>query len=334
MPTTSTLEQTKLDRPNLERLRGLRATLVAFLFPGASDAWLAVLRIGLGLQMILVCLSMRRDWSHLFARTSGVWIDRDLLEALLTAQAPFAPRFGWLLSLGDQFGIKEQIVLTATWICLLLAASGLLVGFCCRTCAILAWFLQQCAVNSGGLLSYGMDNFTAIGLFYLMVAPFPDRYCLDRYIWKSSIKDRHLHGFFQRALQLQLCIIYFFAGLAKLLGSGWWNGENLWMALTRPPFNVLPEHLIMSFHWALPIAGILVCFLETGYPFFIWPKRTRLVWLVSVIAMHVGIGLTMGLYLFALIMIILNVAAFGPGTLFSESANQAAAELSEAQTKV
>jgi hypothetical protein len=29
--------------------------------------------------------------------------------------------------------------------------------------------------------------------------------------------------------------------------------------------------------------------------------------------MHVAIGLTMGMYLFALIMIVLNLAAFGPG---------------------
>jgi hypothetical protein len=28
--------------------------------------------------------------------------------------------------------------------------------------------------------------------------------------------------------------------------------------------------------------------------------------------MHVAIGLTMGMYLFALVMIVLNVAAFGP----------------------
>ncbi len=29
--------------------------------------------------------------------------------------------------------------------------------------------------------------------------------------------------------------------------------------------------------------------------------------------MHVAIGLTMGMYLFAFVMIVLNVAAFGPG---------------------
>jgi hypothetical protein len=165
-----------------------------------------------------------------------------------------------------------------------------------------------------------MDNFTTIGLFYLMLAPFPDRYCLDRKIWKSPIRDRHLHGFFQRVLQLHLCIIYFFAGLTKCLGSGWWNGDNMWLALTRPPFNVLPVSVIVSWQWFLPFAGIGVCLLETCYPFFIWPKRTRLVWLAGIIGMHIGIGVTMGLYLFGLIMIILNLAAFGPGLLFPEKA--------------
>jgi Vitamin K-dependent gamma-carboxylase len=244
-----------------------------------------------------------------------------LLEALLNTQAPFVPRLGWLVSIGDHLGLNEEIVLRAAWIALLLAGCGLLVGFCCRISAILAWFLQLCAVGSGGLLTYGVDNFTTIGLFYLMLAPFPDRYCLDRYIWKSPIKDRNLHGFFRRVLQLHLCIIYFFAGLAKCLGSGWWNGDNMWMALTRPPFNVLPVNLIISWERVLPFAGIAVCLLETGYPFFIWPKRTRFVWLTAVIGMHVGIAVTMGMYLFGLIMIVLNMATFGPGTLFPDRAN-------------
>jgi hypothetical protein len=45
---------------------------------------------------------------------------------------------------------------------------------------------------------------------------------------------------------------------------------------------------------------------------FIWPRHTRLIWLVSAIAMHCGIAIFMGLYLFGLIMIVLNIAAFGP----------------------
>jgi hypothetical protein len=65
----------------------------------------------------------------------------------------------------------------------------------------------------------------------------------------------------------------------------------------------------------LPLLGILVCLIETGFPFFIWPKRTRLIWLLCVLGMHAGIGLTMGLYLFSLVMIVLDLAAFGPGVM-------------------
>jgi hypothetical protein len=35
--------------------------------------------------------------------------------------------------------------------------------------------------------------------------------------------------------------------------------------------------------------------------------------------MHIAIGLTMGMYLFALVMIVLNAAAFGPSFVFHQS---------------
>jgi hypothetical protein len=55
--------------------------------------------------------------------------------------------------------------------------------------------------------------------------------------------------------------------------------------------------------------------LEIGYPFFIWHEKTRKIWLIGICAMHVGIGLAMGMYLFAFVMIVLNVAAFGTGLI-------------------
>ena len=68
----------------------------------------------------------------------------------------------------------------------------------------------------------------------------------------------------------------------------------------------------------LPALGIAILILETLYPIFIWPARTRPIWLSAIICMHIGIGFTMGLYLFSFIMIVLNLAAFGPEYLFRE----------------
>jgi hypothetical protein len=112
-------------------------------------------------------------------------------------------------------------------------------------------------------------------------------------------------------LQVHLCFVYFIGGLAKFLGSGWWDGSNLWRSLVRPPFNLVPPDLLIRFKYALPLLGISICLLEVSYPVFIWMKRTRRIWLGCILAMHAAIGLMMGLYLFGLVMIVMNLAAFG-----------------------
>jgi len=163
----------------------------------------------------------------------------------------------------------------------------------CRSAAIAAWFLHLSAIKSSALLSYGVDNFTSIGLFYLMLSPLPDHLALDSRWRKWPPKNAQLESFWQRVLQLHLCVIYFFSGLTKLLGSGWWNGESLWRALTRPPFDIVPSEMLIRGKYLFIPLGLGICLLETSYPIFIWPRRTRLIWLVGVIAMHGAIAVLM-----------------------------------------
>src|SRR4029077_7664675 len=106
----------------------------------------------------------------------------------------------------------------------------------------------------------------------------------------------------------------------KCAGIGWWNGTSIWRALTLPPFNFVDAEMLRRWNFMLPIAGVLICLLETAYPFLIWNRRAQASCLICVCAMHVMIGLTMGMYQFALIMIMLNLAAFGPGFAFNRSA--------------
>ena len=282
------------------------------------DNWLAVLRIGLGFLLLLYALSLRSDWNYLFAGTDGGMNGRILSEALLSSQSPLVPRLGWLVTLGSAVGLGERQVLFLSWWFLLCASAGLIVGFLSRSLAIIAWFIHLCVAKSGGLVAYGVDNFTTIGLFYLMWSPLPDRWSFDwRPGGKAQAKDPRLSGFFRRVLQIHLCIIYFTSGIAKCLGSGWWNGSNLWRSLTRPPFNVLPPEVLVHGEFFFPLVGGLICLLEASYPFLVWNRSTRLPALLAICLMHLMIGLGMGMYLFALVMIVLNLAAFGPGFSFS-----------------
>ena len=279
-----------------------------FLFPVETDSWLTLLRLGLGLEVTLYAFSLRTDWAYLFSGTA-----RKVAEALLSLQGDFIPNLGWFVALAARCGVPEKTVLLLAWLGLFVSGCALLIGVGCRFSAIAAWFLHLCAAKSAGFFSYGMDNFMTIGLFYLMLSPLPDRASLDWRLRDLRPTSPELLGFWHRVLQLHLCVIYFFSGLTKCLGSGWWDGSNVWSALIRPPFCVIDPEILVRWKDFLALAGILVCLLECGYPFFIWSSRTRKIWLFGVCAIHLVIGVTMGMYLFSLVMIVLNVAAFGPG---------------------
>lgn len=303
-------------------IRTFTRRLEGFLFSPAADTWLGILRIGIALQVINYCLSLRVEWNDLFSLDHTGLIRRDLSEAILSAQSHFIPRMGWLVDCASHFGATEQTTLTMTWWCLLGAAFLLLAGLGSRAAAIVTLLLHLCAVKSTGGLTYGVDNFISIGLFYIMIAPLPDGWAADSWLRRAPRKNLQLQGFHRRVLQLHLCLIYLFGGITKCAGPGWWDGVSIWRALIRPPFDLLPPETLLAWKSLFPVLSISVCLLETGYPVFIWLRKTRTFWLLSIIMMHLAIGLAMGLDVFALVMITLNLAAFGSDfTLSGKLAN-------------
>lgn len=283
-----------------------------FLFPAQTGHWLSFLRIGLGLQVLLYVLSLNRDWNLIFGGPPQGLLGRDVGDAMTFVQSPLIPRLAWIISPLSKAGLNESAALAVVWWALLVLGGLMLLGLFCRPVALATWFLQLACAESGGLLSYGADNLTTIGLFYLIIAPWPDPWSLDRILGPRPTGDPRASGFHRRVLQLHLCLIYFFAGLTKCLGAGWWNGTNIWRSLTIPPFDVLPIHWMASVGFLLPIAGITICLLELTYPFLIWWRPLRKTVLVAICALHLGIALIMGMVLFGTVMITLNLAAFWP----------------------
>ena len=159
-------------------------------FGGTSDHWLAALRIGLGLQLVLYCITSRADWLQMFTLHPGSFVTRDLTEALVTLGAALVPRVSWLISVGEFIGLSEATVLWVVWSGLLAAGLCLVAGIFCRSAAIAAWFLHLSAIKSSALLSYGVDNFTSIGLFYLMLSPLPDHLSLGFALAKVAAEER------------------------------------------------------------------------------------------------------------------------------------------------
>jgi hypothetical protein len=128
-------------------------------------------------------------------------------------------------------------------------------------------------------------------------------------------------------VQVHFCFIYLAAGLAKLKGPAWWNGNAFWDVMINPEFTLMRyawyEDIIRSVASVKPLyhtfTALGVWFtwgLEIAFPFLIWTRlRVFMLWLGFLL--HAGIGILMGLNLFELLMMTM-LLAFIPGKVVRE----------------
>lgn len=195
--------------------------------------------------------------------------------------------------------------------CLFMIGLGLFSNFF----AFLAWLIHLVFFNTNVIYAYGLESILHVILFYLIFMPVDARYSLSSIIFKKfwgrkretlQIKAR----IFLRLLQLHLCIIYLDAGLSKLFGTHWLNGEGVWRSLTQFPFNPYNLGFIAHFPQLVTLAGWFVLAVEVLYPLLVWHTPGKKYILASILFLHGCISFLMGLYFFGFIMIIFNLAAF------------------------
>ncbi|WP_298417395.1 HTTM domain-containing protein [uncultured Kordia sp.] len=171
--------------------------------------------------------------------------------------------------------------------------------------AIIVWFLHFMFVNSTYLFSYGADYFVSFMLFVNILI------CAGYLFNEESRKP--LYSYVIRFLQLHLCLVYFFAGIGKAIGTDWLDGNAIWMVINTYTSSTVVEGSIglVSYPVIFKILAWGTVALELFYPILMYMKKTRKVTLVLVIMLHAGIGIFMQFYTFAVVMILLNLIAFG-----------------------
>jgi len=209
------------------------------------------------------------------------------------------------------------------------------IGLFSRTSTIISWFGALCYVHRAPTALFGMDAMIIILLFYMMIAPGGEIYSLDYYLqklrrkkagdpnWDSQPKPLVLTNFVTRMIQIHFCIIYLAAATSKLQGSSWWNGTALWGVLANYSFNpmhislytsllvFLTKHKVL---WEIIMTSgcIYTLVLETSFPFLVWNRNLRWLYICGSILLHTGIGILMGLTTFSICMITLVLAFIPP----------------------
>jgi hypothetical protein len=209
-------------------------------------------------------------------------------------------------------------------------------GFHTRITSALAWLGALAYIHRAPTTLFGMDSILIIMLMYLTLGPSGKALSLDRILENYRYCRRALSrggpaprllppaplvsaNFTLRLFQLHLCLIYLSAGLAKMPGGHWWNGTAVWRPMATYEYAPLDLALyadslrfIAAHRWLWEIVmtagSLLTLFVEIGFPFMVWSRRMRWVALGAAAALHVGIGVFMGLMVFSLCMLTMLIS--------------------------
>lgn len=163
--------------------------------------------------------------------------------------------------------------------------------------SIIILFIHLLMTNTKFVFSYGADFFINLSFFINI---------LFQYNGKNS---KILKSFTFRFLQIHLCLVYFFAGLGKSFGVDWYNGNalikvsKLYMS-THIQFETIPQIIFMIF-------SVLIMLFQLFFFLLISNNYTRNYAFIFIILMHLSIAIGMRFYTFGLVMIVLNLVAWG-----------------------
>jgi hypothetical protein len=285
-------------------LRRMADAWLRFCFAVDDTRPLELVRIGTALVVFVGYLMMAGHVAEFFSdegwlpmRDAAFLRERSSLSLLYDVTDPWRVRLLWGVCLGS------TLLLAIGW----------------RTSWV-KWIALACHLsfmNRTPAITYGVDHITGILLWLLCLAPIGRALAVDarrREGWRPSwwrALDHARASACLRLVQIQMAIVFFFAGAAKLRGNDWWDGDAIWYAMTDYEFNVLPLRLFAQNMWLVNLLTYGSLLIELGYAFLVWDRKTRPFFVLGAIALHIGVAISMGLVLFAVPMIAGHLA-FAP----------------------
>jgi hypothetical protein len=314
-----------------------------FFFRPADPTALGLIRITIGIVLLYVhfvyCIGLTNYLGP------DAWINNKVMEFQRHSQPLVGPGLKWDDSDGEifrgqtywsiYFHVEDAGWLWVIHSIILVIMFLFLIGLWTRVTSVMAWIGAMMYIQRLPAMLFGMDTMMNLALIYLMIAPCGAALSVDR--WLKVRRERRRLGpayvprppepmvsanFATRLIQINFCLIYGAAGTSKLLGSSWWNGtapNRFLLNYSFAPFDVALYSQFVKYladhRWLWEVAGaggvIYTLFLELGFTFLVWNRRSRWFMVCCSILLHTMIALLMGLVTFSLVMMAL-VLAFVP----------------------
>jgi hypothetical protein len=291
------------------------ATLATTLGRGWNDFWykpvdpsvLGLIRIMTG----MILLYEHAIWGVVLPDFFGPdsWISRDLFDHVLKDQYTYTfwwvvpPRYMWVA-----YFLSMTVLFWFT------------IGLWTRFSSILSVVVVISFAHRVPEALFGLDKLIGMLTLYLAIGPSGNALSVDSWLARRRQKGDHgvppsiTANFAVRLIQIHMCIVYFFAGASKLQGTAWWNGRAMGLVFANLEYQSVDMTWLAWHPWAIELLSHFTLFFELSFCVLVWIPLIRPLVLFAALVLHLGIGATMGLWTFSLVMLI-GCAAFLPADL-------------------
>ena len=292
-----------------------------FWFTPRLPQTLSALRICTGLMLLYTHLVLATDLSSFVG--GEAWINNELARQLhdgTYTPANWGRSYLWNISNPLVLWLHQAVTIGVT--------AAFVVGFMTRFTAPAAWFLQLMYIHRLTGALFGLDQIVTYCAMYLMLAPSGACYSVDAVLRKKLNQRRSESGLLRwllpdagpsvsanlatRLLQIHVCVIYLFGGLAKACGETWWDGTAVWFAVANYEYQSLDLTFLSSYPSVFSALTHVTLFWEIYYCALVWPRLTRPIVLAIAVAVHGGIALFLGMITFGTMMIAANMIFVKP----------------------
>lgn len=228
---------------------------------------------------------------------SAGWNNAGVVQALQSDS--YALSFWWY--------VPESWLMTVHVCCCLVLAMFFLGAFT-RVTSVLTWMIAVSYAHRAMLANYGLDQIISVLILYLTLAPCGQYLSVDawRRRWSSGqpnkVSPSVMANVASRLVQCHLCVMYLFAGLSKLQGRSWWNGDAVWETLANYEYQTMDLTFLAAFPFVTHLATHMTVAWEVSFSALVWNRYLRPFVLLIGTSMHMGIGMFLGMWTFGLTM--------------------------------
>lgn len=177
-----------------------------------------------------------------------------------------------------------------------------------RYTAILVYLFMELMQSMSYITMNGGDNLLKFTLLYFIFMDSYERYSIKPLKFKRK-SSKELSNFFSNlagySILIHFCLVYFVSVMHKIHADVWFNGVATYYIFSLDRFNGTPWNLdLVKNGYFVTITTYGTLFIELFFPFLVWNKRLKYIFLILAASMHLGIAVFMMLYDFQIFFII------------------------------